>query len=259
MTLLVAETLCRRYRRHGTVVNALDGVSLTLAPGETLGVVGPSGSGKSTLARVVMGLEPPDFGAVRLDGVDLSSLSSAALRRMRRRFSMVFQDPGAAFNPRATVAGAVTVPRRVHGLPHGPREVAAMLEAVGLDPTVASRPIHALSGGQKQRVALARALSTGPALVVLDEAVSALDAGIRAGILRLLVELQARTGVSYLFVSHDLAAVHAIAHRTAVMEAGRIVEEGPTRAVVAAPRSDTARALIAAVPRLPRPEGAHAP
>ena len=253
--LLEVEDVWRRYRRGGAVVEALRGVSLSLAAGETLGLVGPSGSGKSTLARVAMALEAPDVGCVRLEGTDLSGLRPAALRRLRRRWSMVFQDPAAAFNPRATVQGAVEVPLRIHGLcppRERPARVAALLEQVQLDPALAARPIHALSGGQRQRVALARALASEPALIVLDEAVSALDAVVRAGILRLLVRLQESRGLAYLFVSHDLAAVHAIAHRTAVMEAGRIVESGPTAEVVAAPRSATAQALIAAIPRLPR-------
>lgn len=257
--LLEVDGVHRRYRAGRDPVVALDGVSLRLDAGETLGLVGPSGSGKSTLARVVMALESPDAGTVRLEGTDLARLAPAALRRLRRRWSMVFQDPGAAFNPRTTAGAAVAVPLRVHGLEHGAARIAALFGQVGLDPALAARPIHALSGGQRQRVALARAMATAPSLIVLDEAVSALDASVRLDILRLLVELQDRTGVAYLFVSHDLAAVHAIAHRTAVMDAGRIVETGPTAEIVRSPTSATARALIAAVPRLPERSDTDAP
>ena len=243
----------KHYR--GAVAAAVAAVDLTVMPGETLGLVGASGSGKSTLARLAMALEPPDAGCVRLEGTDLATLRPAALRHLRRRWSMVFQDPGAAFNPRATVGDAVAVPLRVHGLCPAravPTRVAALLTRVQLDPALAARPIHALSGGQQQRVALARALASEPALVVLDEAVSALDTVVRSGILRLLVGLQRETGLAMLFISHDLAAVRAVAHRIAVMEAGRIVETGPAQTLLAAPASAAARALIAAVPRLPR-------
>jgi peptide/nickel transport system ATP-binding protein len=167
---------------------------------------------------------------------------------------MVFQEPGAAFNPRSTAGEAVAVPLRVHALcPRRERgdRVRTLLDRVQLDPALAARPIHALSGGQQQRLALARALATGPALIVLDEAVSALDTVVRGGILRLLVDLQRRDGLAMLFISHDLAVVRAVSHRIAVMEAGRIVETGPAGAVIAAPRSAIAQALVAAVPRLP--------
>ena len=250
--VLALEAVTRRYRGAGAA--AVDGVSLSVAPGETLGLVGASGSGKSTLARLAMALELPDSGRVQLEGTDLATLPPAALRRLRRRWSMVFQDPGAAFNPRTTVGEAVAVPLRVHRLCPArdvPPRVADLLARVQLDPALAARPVHALSGGQQQRVALARALATDPALVVLDEAVSALDTVVRGGILRLLVGLQREKGLAMLFISHDLAAVRAVAHRIAVMEAGRLVETGPAAALIAAPRSAAAKALIAAVPRLP--------
>jgi peptide/nickel transport system ATP-binding protein len=163
---------------------------------------------------------------------------------------MVFQDPLAAFNPRATVASAIADPLRVHRLPAGPDRIAELLAQVHLSPSLATRAIHEISGGQRQRVALARALSTRPALIVLDEAVSALDATVRAEILRLLVNLQARETLAYLFITHDLAAARAVSHRLAVLEAGRIVETGPAPALLAAPRSETLRALVEAIPRL---------
>ena len=166
---------------------------------------------------------------------------------------MVFQDPLAAFNPRAVVGEVIGDPLRVHGLVNRagrPAEIGRLLDRVGLSPALAGRAIHEISGGQRQRVAIARALASRPKLIVLDEAVSALDVSVRAHILRLLVELQAETGVSYVFVSHDIAVVRAVAHRVAIMDHGQIVETGPTAQVIAAPQSRTGQALIAAVPRL---------
>jgi peptide/nickel transport system ATP-binding protein len=243
----------RRYRRRGGTVTALEEVTLTVAPGETVGLVGPSGSGKSTLARLALALERPDTGRVLLEGTDLATLPPSALRQRRRRWSMVFQDTSAAFNPRATVAGVIADPLRIHRIVRPAARaarVAALLAQVELDAGLADRPIRALSGGQRQRVAIARALATGPALIVLDEAVSALDTRLRDRILRLLVDLQRRAGLSYLFISHDLAAVNAVAHRIAVLDRGRIVEAGPSAEVVLAPQSAIARAMVAAVPHL---------
>ena len=253
--ILQTRALARRYRREDRAIAAVDGIDLAIAPGETLGLVGPSGSGKSTLARLVMALERPDAGSVAIDGQDLATLAGAALRRLRRRWTMVFQDPLAAFNPRATVASAIADPLRIHRLPAGPGRIAELLDQVRLSPALAARAIHEISGGQRQRVALARALATGPALIVLDEAVSALDATVRAEILHLLVELQSREGLAYLFITHDLAAARAVSHRLAVLDAGRIVETGAAATLLAGPRSETLRALVAAVPRL---ETAHA-
>jgi len=250
--LLAAHGLSKTFVSEGRRVAALDDVSLAVAPGETLGLVGPSGSGKSTLARVLLRLIEPDAGRIDFAGTAFSTLRGEALRRMRRRIQMVFQDPLAAFNPRATVADALGDPLRIHGLAtrsERPAAIAALLERVGLSPDLATRPVHAVSGGQRQRVAIARALAGRPELIVLDEAVSALDVAVRNRILDLLVSLQREHGIAYLFVSHDLAVVRAVSHRIAVMDGGRIVEEGPAGAVVAAPRSPTGRALVAAVPR----------
>ena len=251
--LLSATGISKTYTGGSRRVVALEDASISVARGETLGLVGPSGSGKSTLARVLLRLVQPDAGAIDFGGVDLLGLRGERLRTMRRRIQMVFQDPIAAFNPRATVGGALADPLRVHRVAgrEGRRAiVAGLLERVGLDPSLATRAIHEISGGQRQRVAIARAIATGPDLIVLDEAVSALDVSVRAKILDLLVDLQREQGIAYVFVSHDLAVVRAIAHRIAIMDAGRIVEEGPARNVVAAPRSETGRALVAAVPRL---------
>ncbi len=251
--LLDIEALSRSFSTSGRHVAALDNVSLTLAAGETLGLVGASGSGKSTLARVLLRLMPADAGRIRFEGEDWLSLRGAALRHRRARMQMVFQDTLGSFNPRATVGTVLDDPLRIHGIVEKsgrPAEIAALLERVGLPVDFARRSIRDLSGGQRQRVAIARAISTRPALLVLDEAVSALDVTIRNRILELLVALQKEQGIAYLFVSHDLATVRAVSHRIAVMESGRIVETGPASAIIANPQSAAGRALVAAVPRL---------
>ncbi|WP_050528607.1 ABC transporter ATP-binding protein [Pseudorhodobacter aquimaris] len=252
MSLLEVSNLCKTYPGKRRVM-ALDDVSITLKRGETLGLVGPSGSGKSTLARAIMRLVEPDTGSIRFEDGDWLALRGRALRQARARLQMVFQDPLGTFNPRASVGGAIGDALRIHniGARHDRADrVAVLLERVGLSADHARRPITQISGGQRQRVAIARALATAPALIVLDEAVSALDVTVRAHILDLLVNLQQQEGIAYLFVSHDLAVVRAVSHRTAIMEAGRIVETGPIQNVIAAPASATGRALVAAVPRL---------
>ena len=251
--LLAVEGLSKRYLSSARSVAALDDVSLTLGPGETLGLVGASGSGKSTLARVILRLVRADAGAVRFEGEDWLALAGGALRARRARMQMVFQDTLGAFNPRATVAAVLDDPLRIHGIVarHGrPAEVARLLERVGLRAAHAARPVRELSGGQRQRVAIARAIATRPSLLVLDAAVSALDTTIRGRILDLLVELQRDQGIAYLFVSHDLAVVRAVSHRIAVMDGGRIVESAAAGTLIADPRSVAARKLVAAVPRL---------
>ena len=251
--LLFANGLSKTFASGGRRVVALDNVSLTLARGETLGLVGPSGSGKSTLARVLLRLLDCDAGTIRFAGKDFLALRGSALRAERKRLQMVFQDPLSAFNPRATVAQALADPLRIHCLADRrarPAEINRLLDRVGLPGTLAQRAIHEVSGGQRQRVAIARAIATAPELIVLDEAVSALDVSVRGRILELLVSLQRESGIAFIFVSHDIAVVRAIAHRIAIMEAGRIVETGPTSDVVAAPASPIGRALVNAVPRL---------
>ncbi|HSI40315.1 MAG TPA: ABC transporter ATP-binding protein [Xanthobacteraceae bacterium] len=251
--LLCATGLHKRYRRGGEPVAALDGVSIELAAGETLALAGASGSGKSTLCRVLLRLTEPDAGTLHLGGLDLRALRGRALRAARPRVQMVFQDPLAAFNPRATVGRVLADPLRVNALVPAraiPAAVAGLLAEVGLPAALAARPVRAISGGQRQRVAIARALATGPELIVLDEPVSALDTLVRAEILALLAALQQRRNVAYLLVTHDLGVARALAHRLAVMDRGRIVEEGPVESVLAAPQSVAARALIAAVPDL---------
>lgn len=252
--LLAVEGLRKHYGGAGRAVTALDDVSFTLNAGETLGLVGPSGSGKSTLARVITRLVAADAGNVRFAGTDWLKLGGEALRRQRRQMQMVFQDPLGAFNPRSSVLSAITDPIRIHAL--APRRdwrdrAKTLLERVHLPAALLDRGIRDISGGQRQRVALARALACQPQLIVLDEAVSALDVSVRGQILDLLVELQQAENLSYLFVSHDLAVVNAIAHRIAVMEDGRIIEQGPTARVIADPQAEMTRRLIAAAPRLP--------
>jgi peptide/nickel transport system ATP-binding protein len=252
--VLEGRSLRKVFRTGARTVTALDDVSLSLAAGETLAVVGASGSGKTTLARAILRLVDLDSGSVSLRGRDVLALSGAELRAERRHVQMVFQDPAAALNPRATIQRVIEDPLRVHGLVPPARRrdvVAALLERVGLNPDLAGRPVHAVSGGQRQRVAIARAIATRPAVIVLDEPVSALDVSVRGQILNLLMDLQRQDGLAYLFISHDMGVVRAVADRVAVMAAGRIVETGPTAAVFDAPTAAPTRALIDAVPHLP--------
>ncbi|EJM98429.1 ATP-binding cassette domain-containing protein [Phyllobacterium sp. YR531] len=233
--------------------NGLKDINLSVAHGETLAVLGSSGSGKTTLARLVMRLTQPDEGTIHILGQDISRMGGNALRRIRPRFQMVFQDPLAAFNPRANVKRILEDPLRIHGLADRNEFGAVIIDAlerVGLGKEYLQRLPLELSGGQRQRIAIARAILTTPQLIVLDEPVSALDVSVRAQILNLLLDLQEETGVSYLFISHDLAVVRAFADRLVVMDEGRIVEQGTTEDVLANPQSNATRVLIDAVPRL---------
>ena len=253
--VLAISNLAKRYRRGGKPFAAVDDVSFEIGQAETLALAGPSGSGKSTLARLVLRLTEPDNGRIEFDGSDFLALSGAALHARRARLQMVFQDPLAAFNPRATVARVLDDPLRIHAIAaraERPRRIAALLERVGLDDRLAPRAIHEISGGQRQRVAIARAIATKPSLIVLDEAVSALDVSVRGQILELLLDLQRQERISYLFISHDLGVIRAVAHRVAILDAGRIVESGDARAVIGNPQSAIGKALVAATPRLIR-------
>jgi peptide/nickel transport system ATP-binding protein len=243
----------RKLLGQREVFRAVNGVSFTLAEGESLGLVGESGSGKSTLGRAVLGLEPLQAGVVRIGGAAVGP-GARMTPETRRAAQAVFQDPYGSFNPRHRVARLVAEP--FHLLPDAPRGAARLraveeaLEAVGLGARDAEKFIHEFSGGQRQRIAIARALITRPRLIVLDEAVSALDARARARILDLLADLAGRFGLSYLFISHDLGVVRAITDRVMVMKAGTIVEQGPTEAVLTDPIHSYTRALIAAAPIL---------
>ena len=233
------------------ILRAVDEVSLTLAPGESLGIVGESGSGKTTLTRAILGLDALQQGSIHLDGAVLRP-GRAMPRHLRARMQAVFQDPFGSFDPRQRVETLVAEPFHLTARPPDWRDrVAEALRDVGLDPASARRHIHAFSGGQRQRIAIARALIIRPRLIVLDEAVSALDVRVRAQVLDLLADLRARHGLAYLFISHDLTVVRAITDRVMVLKSGRLVEEGPTAQVLADPRTPYTRALIAASPRLP--------
>lgn len=249
--------LNKTFRSGGRTVKAVDNVSFEIAVGETLALAGPSGSGKSTVARLVTRVLAAESGSVMLAGVDFMRLSGGALRRQRRHLQMVFQDSTAAFNPRITVGAAIEAPLRIHGIvparERGER-VAELLQRVGIDPALSARGIHEISGGQRQRVSLARALACEPSVILLDEALSAVDASRRGELVDLLLDLQRDRRIAYLFISHDLALIHAMAHRVAIMAEGRIVEEGTTAEVIRNPSSETARALIAAAPKLEIPE-----
>ena len=225
---------------------AVDGVSLTLTAGQTLGVVGESGCGKSTLSRLVLGLIPVDRGQVLLDGQDTQDVPDAEWRALRRRMQLVYQDAAGSLDPRLSVRAQVQEPLRIHGLPLAAAEDA--LIAVGLSGNMADRYPHEMSGGQLQRVVIARALALDPEVLVLDEPVSALDVSIQAQIVNLLMDLQKRRGLTYLFVSHDLSVVRHISDRVAVMYLGRIVEEASRDTLFARPLHPYTRVLMDAVP-----------
>ncbi len=262
--LLEATGLCKRFplrrsaldwarRRPAPALRAVDGVSLAVRRGETLGVVGESGCGKSTLARCLVRLHEPDAGAIRLEGRDALALTGAARRAFNRRVQMVFQDPYGSLNPRLRVGDALAEALAVHRVVARaavPDRVRALLDLVHLPRDAAGRYPHEFSGGQRQRVGIARALAVEPALIIADEPVSALDVSVQAQIVNLLMELQERLGLALLFITHDLRLVRHIAHRTAVMYLGRIVETGPTEALFATPRHPYTRALIEAVPQV---------
>jgi oligopeptide/dipeptide ABC transporter ATP-binding protein len=257
--LLVVRDLVKHFPLHAGVfsrtvaqVRAVDGVSFTLARGETLSLVGESGSGKTTTGRAVLRLIEPTSGSVRFDGQEVTALGRTELRRLRRRMQMVFQDPFGSLNPRMTIHAALAEVIGTHGLrPRGERRarVAELLDRVGLPAGAADRYPHEFSGGQRQRIGIARALAAEPELIVADEPVSALDVSIQAQILNLLKDLQAQLGLTYLFVGHDLAVVRHLSDRVAVMYLGRIVESGPAEAVFARPRHPYTRALLAAAPQ----------
>jgi len=241
------------WDREGAVVRAVAGVDLRIHEGETLGLVGESGSGKSTLGRLLIRLIEPDAGTIRFDGMDLLALEPGQLRRQRRQFQIIFQDPYGSLNPRMRVGAAVGEPLLIHKLAGSRAErrmrTVELFEQVGLDPETMSRFPHEFSGGQRQRIGIARAIACGPRFIVADEPVSALDPPVQAQIINLMVELQEQLGLAYLFIAHDLSLVRHICDRVAVMYLGRIVEEAPAAQLYAEPRHPYTRALLASTPR----------
>jgi len=257
--VLRARNLARTYPvsrgpfRKPATLHALDGVSFAVPVGKTLAVVGESGCGKSTLGRLSAMIETPSAGRLEIDGTDAATRDPRERRRLRRAVQMVFQDPFASLNPRATIGGIVGEALAINGgLTEAERrqQVDEMLRRVGLSPDLANRYPHMLSGGQRQRVAIARALIPRPKLVIADEPTSALDLSIRAQVLNLLLDLQQEFGVAYLFISHDLPSVRHIADRVLVLYLGRTAEYGRSDAVLARPRHPYTRALLASAPRL---------
>lgn len=234
-------------------VQAVQGATLEIHPGESLGLVGESGSGKSTLGRLLLGLIEASEGEVRFDGKPVGAASPAAWRALRRRMQIVFQDPNGTLDPRRRVGGQIADGLAIHALKQGPAveaRVAELLSLVGLDAAMAQRFPHEFSGGQRQRIGIARALSTDPEFLVADEPVSALDVSVQAQVLRLFLDLREKLGLALLFISHDLPVVRHLSDRVMVMYLGRVMEEGPTARLFSSPAHPYTRALLSATPRL---------
>ncbi len=256
--LLQVEHLCVEFpirrgllRREVARLRAVNDVNLEIRPGEVLGIVGESGCGKTTLGRAMVGLNPPTSGTLRVEGRDVAALDAEARRQLTRDVQMVFQDPFASLNPRKRIRQILELPFEVHAMPGGAereRRILELVELVGLSPEHLDRWPHELSGGQRQRIGIARALALQPKVVVLDEPLSALDMSIQSQVLNLLVDLQERLDLSYVFISHDLSIVEYLSDTVAVMYLGRVVETAPAAALFASPRHPYTQALLGAVP-----------
>ena len=251
--LMEVDDLCVHFpARGGGVVKAVDGISFTVHKGETLGIVGESGCGKSTTGLALLRLIEPTSGSIRLDGIDVRGLHGKALRAVRRRVSMIFQDPYASLNPRMSIGDIIGEPLEIHGLHTGKkqhrRRVDDLLATVGLNPAFRTRYPHELSGGQRQRVGIARTLATEPDLILADEPISALDVSVQAQVMNLLEDLQRDLGLTYIFIAHDLAAVQHISDRVAVMYLGRIVEVADRVQLYTVPKHPYTQALLSAIP-----------
>jgi ABC-type oligopeptide transport system ATPase subunit len=250
---LVKEFHGRGWFKPAPGVRAVDDVSFDVQSGETFGLVGESGSGKTTTGRCLLRLIEPTSGEIRFKDIDVRSLSPRDLRRARRNFQIVFQDPYSSLNPRMRVGAIVQEPLNIHRLGSAAEQrdrVRRLFELVGLDPDAVTRYPHEFSGGQRQRIGLARALALEPSFIVCDEPVSALDVSVQAQVVNLLLDLQKKLGLTYLFIAHDLRLVRQICDRVAVMYRGRIVELAPAEALFTAPAHPYTKALLSAIPRL---------